>query len=47
MPLRAPKSAGGGMTDQGECAAPGESARRTSDDGARTSHRVPEHIRFP
>src|SRR5215472_4636293 len=37
----------GGMTDRGESRRRGGSAPGASDDGARTSHRVPEHIRFP
>jgi hypothetical protein len=48
MPLRASKGAGGGMTDRDEGPPKGGvSAPGASDDGARTSHRVPEHIRFP
>ena len=44
MPLRASED---GMTDQDEAPRAGRSAPTASDDGARTSHRVPEHIRFP
>lgn len=47
MPLRASKGAGGGMTDRDEAPPKGRERPGASDVGARTSHRVPEHIRFP
>jgi hypothetical protein len=47
MPASRAKRAESGMTDRSEAPYRAESARQTSDDGARTSHRVPEHIRFP
>ena len=46
MPLRA-ESAGRGMSDLGEAPLAGRKRPGASDDSARTSRRVPEHIRFP